>query len=414
MQVQRSSPIDLAGDDAGVDLAVAHDAEAATVGDDEPQAKKRRSRQNFSWRQISVLEQVFETDPLPRQALVAELAQRLSISPRCVQVWFQNRRQKWKNMHQAIGQEPPVLKNSSSRLTSLEKLLPDLAPLENPNGGAIEGTVTGVTTRPTASVRARAAPVRAQPPSACSPLSSTPLVYTLSVLAHEHAHPNRSPRVCVPTSKTSQLTPCVPPLTCPPLPCSPAGAARAILQRLRAGLQLLRLKRRCGRACRRAAGRGSRCGSGAMRRRVSRRSTVCSLQWVDRPAAACLPSRHAGRAASLHAGTARGSGGCRRPPCSGRRPICTAGGRRDHEGLAEWLRGPLHAALLRPLRLERDACEPSLRGRCGRGRAVAIGVRVGLPAERRPAYVAATRGGRCSHPPHGGSAHRGCCRRAVT
>ena len=69
--------------------------------------KKRRSRQNFSWTQLSVLERVFETDPLPRQCLLLELSNRLDITPRCVQVWFQN---------------------ASSRLTSLESLLPDLGP----------------------------------------------------------------------------------------------------------------------------------------------------------------------------------------------------------------------------------------------------------------------------------------------
>ena len=90
--------------------------------------KKRRSRQNFSWSQLSVLERVFETDPLPRQALLLELSNRLDITPRCVQVWFQNRRQKFKAMHQAMGQVPPTLKNASSWLTSLETLLPDLAP----------------------------------------------------------------------------------------------------------------------------------------------------------------------------------------------------------------------------------------------------------------------------------------------
>ena len=100
------------------------DAEA-TAGDNK---KKRRSRQNFSWSQLSVLERVFETDPLPRQALLLELSSRLDITPRCVQVWFQNRRQKFKAMHHAMGQVPPTLKNASSRLTSLEALLPDLGP----------------------------------------------------------------------------------------------------------------------------------------------------------------------------------------------------------------------------------------------------------------------------------------------
>ena len=90
--------------------------------------KKRRSRQNFSWGQLSVLERVFETDPLPRQALLQELSNRLDITPRCVQVWFQNRRQKFKAMHQAMGQVPPTLKNASNWLPSLETLLPDLGP----------------------------------------------------------------------------------------------------------------------------------------------------------------------------------------------------------------------------------------------------------------------------------------------
>ena len=87
--------------------------------------KKKRSRQNFTWGQLSVLEQVFEAEPLPRQALLQELSNRLNITPRCAQVWFQNRRQKFKAMHQAMGQEPPSLKKTSSSLTtSLETLLP--------------------------------------------------------------------------------------------------------------------------------------------------------------------------------------------------------------------------------------------------------------------------------------------------
>ena len=121
---------------------------------EQPPAKRTRNRQNFSWRQLSVLEQVFETDPLPRpvraprplllpslriaarraprpgqpapifmqvllicsslwQALRIELAHRLRISPRCVQVWFQNRRQKWKTLNQAGSEKgstaPPLI-----------------------------------------------------------------------------------------------------------------------------------------------------------------------------------------------------------------------------------------------------------------------------------------------------------------
>jgi len=169
MQTECRSPVASVDDDASVDIALSADAEPGKLTDDEAKPKKRRSRQNFSWRQISVLEQVFETDPLPRQALVAELAQRLNITPRCVQVWFQNRRQKWKNMHQAMGQDPPVLKNSSSRLTSLEKLLPDLAPMEGPNGGAIDamGALPGVTMRPATSMPGAAYSNGAAPGCSC-------------------------------------------------------------------------------------------------------------------------------------------------------------------------------------------------------------------------------------------------------
>jgi len=81
-------------------------------------------RQNFTWRQLSVLEQVFDVDPLPRQALRVQLAERLGLGQRPVQVWFQNRRQKWRILQLSLGYDPPSLKDVSTRLASLEQLLP--------------------------------------------------------------------------------------------------------------------------------------------------------------------------------------------------------------------------------------------------------------------------------------------------
>jgi len=120
---------------AGVKFARTQDAErqnrAASsgtkdMGGAEPEAesmegggvKARRTRQSFSWRQVAVLEQVFEQDPLPRQALRAQLAERLGVLPRTVQVWFQNRRQKQKQIQQAMGQSPPSFR-SNVRMVAL-------------------------------------------------------------------------------------------------------------------------------------------------------------------------------------------------------------------------------------------------------------------------------------------------------
>jgi hypothetical protein len=87
-----------------------------------PPAKPRRTRQSFSWRQVAVLEQVFEQDPMPLQLLRVQLAERLGVQPRTVQVWFQNRRQKQKQLQQAMGQNPPSFRASHPRLVSLPPL----------------------------------------------------------------------------------------------------------------------------------------------------------------------------------------------------------------------------------------------------------------------------------------------------
>ena len=58
------------------DVGEQHGAHELAIIDDEdqeqlaPGAKRRRNsrtRMSFTWRQVSVLEQVFEIDPLPRQ-----------------------------------------------------------------------------------------------------------------------------------------------------------------------------------------------------------------------------------------------------------------------------------------------------------------------------------------------------------
>ena len=109
-------------------------------------SKKRRTRSNFTWQQLSVLEKVFKTDPLPRQSLLQELASSLDLTPRVVQVWFQNRRQKYKAAHLANGHTPPELRNTSTMQT-LETLLPDLTEGPRPDDGDQSASSSTHTTR---------------------------------------------------------------------------------------------------------------------------------------------------------------------------------------------------------------------------------------------------------------------------
>jgi len=60
-----------------------------------PQPKKR---QRTSPEQLEILERVYEQERLPGLDLRKELAQKLKMTPRRVQVWFQNKRAKEKRM----------------------------------------------------------------------------------------------------------------------------------------------------------------------------------------------------------------------------------------------------------------------------------------------------------------------------
>jgi len=59
-------------------------------------SKKKRKRTSPD--QLRILEEIFHNHPHPNLALRNQLAVQLGMTPRCVQIWYQNRRAKARNM----------------------------------------------------------------------------------------------------------------------------------------------------------------------------------------------------------------------------------------------------------------------------------------------------------------------------
>merc|ERR1719238_1855781 len=65
--------------------------------------KSKMSRWQIGNGSLSVLEQVYTLDPFPGLDARRELAKQLNVSPRQVQVWFQNKRQRERKISRAKG-----------------------------------------------------------------------------------------------------------------------------------------------------------------------------------------------------------------------------------------------------------------------------------------------------------------------
>ena len=63
-----------------------------------PQIENKRIRNMFNTKQIEILEKVFEQTHYPDSTMREQLSKSLNLSAGRIQVWFQNRRAKYKKL----------------------------------------------------------------------------------------------------------------------------------------------------------------------------------------------------------------------------------------------------------------------------------------------------------------------------